>query len=174
MSQRADLSWRRCSSCSGEVSCQLKVNAHPCVGRDPCLIDKTFGQGQRVCVGVCVQGGVAVGGAEVPMSNCPSWFCFFSIQAGRGWVVVVSMLLLSLTITDTICYSLSPWEQLTWKIIWFQTSTHKILQVYSTTYFVLGKVSLFFNQSLILIAVALLYSVEIQETLYEDKRGVPP
>lgn len=74
ISQRADLSWWRCSSCSREVSCQLKLNVHPSVGREPCLIDKTFGQGQQVCVGVCVCGGGGGGGAAAggPMSNHPS------------------------------------------------------------------------------------------------------
>lgn len=54
MRQRADLSWRRRGSCSREVSCQLKVDVHPSVGRHPCLIDKTFGQGQREWVNVRV------------------------------------------------------------------------------------------------------------------------
>jgi len=37
-----------------EVSCQLKINAHRRGGRDVCLIDETFGQGQRAWVDVRV------------------------------------------------------------------------------------------------------------------------
>lgn len=93
MSQRADLSWRRSSSCSKKVSCRLKVNVHPCVGTYLHLIDRTFGQGQWECVGVwvllyvCVCGDAAVSGAVGPMSNNPS-LVFHSGPASGGWWLI--------------------------------------------------------------------------------------
>lgn len=97
-SQQADLSWRRRSSYSGEVSCPLNVNVHPSIGGHPQPDwHNLWPRSASVCVGVRVCGGVAVGGAEGPF-----------IQAGRWWAVVISMLLLSLTIRHilllNICY----------------------------------------------------------------------
>lgn len=40
----------------------------------------------------------------------------FLIQAGRRWTVVISMLVLSRTITDTFCHRTSPREESTCKI----------------------------------------------------------
>ena len=57
MSQQADLSWRRNSSCSRGVSCQLKVNVHPSVGRDPSWLTKPLAKVTEfawVCRCMCV------------------------------------------------------------------------------------------------------------------------